>query len=751
MIIVHHARSFLWGWLAACSLAGTGYAHADGQNAMDEGVRTEEVQLPSQLELARLLDLCAQQLRVSIEYDPASLQGVVTLRSQQPLTPDELWSFANRQLVQRGLTSVRQPGSDALSVVRLDAAASIARIEGDAQAATPRAGFETIILKPKHRSAREIADGARSAITKQTGVVTQTGGESSNDPGGIVLVSDTVPRLEQVRMLVAALDVPQPTASIHEVEVRNLAADTLVALVKDLSAKQESATGVKVKGDVIVSPSGRSLMVLADNAALPYWLDLITRLDREEAISTRTYRVRSFRAEQVAALVEQSLGQRGGQNADARLRIVIDDLTSSLVVTASSSQHEGIASVVARLEENQPPSLPVKTFRIKNRAVEDVVATLTNLLDAGVFDAGTAGSRESVSGAASQRSDRPMTQGGATGNLSTTFLPAADASPVSTRTTGSAGGSSSSSSLRLTADSATNTLIAVGDAAMLAQLESILPELDVRQPQVMLDVTLVSLSDSESRNLGIELERLGRIDNTAYRIASLFGLSTAGAAGRTVAESAGFTGAVLNPGEFSVVVKALETLNKGRTQSSPRLLVTNNEQATFSSVVQQPFTSAVSSSGGTAQGFGGTEDAGTTIAVRPQIAQGDHLVLTYSIKLSSFVGSSAAPGLPPPKQQNAVDSIATIPDGHTVVVGGLELLTDADGASQLPGLGSIPLVGNLFKSQSRQASMSRFYVFIRANILRNAGFEDLRIISDDTGGPVGVDDGFPELAPQIMR
>jgi general secretion pathway protein D len=698
------------------------------------------IELPSSLELARLLDVCAQQLRLDIEYDPGVVQGSVTMRAADPLTPQQLWELANRQLVQRGLTSVRQPGSDALSIVRIDAAASLARVEPIDEPASLRAGFETILLRAPGRTSRELAELARTVTSKQGGQVTEAGGEN----GSVVLVSDVTARLDQVRMLVAALDQPSPLASILEVTPTHLSAETLVAIVKSVHAKQEAAQGSKVKGDIIVAPSGKSLLVLGDASSRPYWLDLIARLDRQEAISTRTYRTASFRPQQVAALLEQSFGSK--QQEDGT-RIVIDDLTSSLSITASASQHEVIAAMIARLEENQPAPLPVRSFKIKNRSVEDVVATLTNLLDAGVFDAASTGSRTGVNDAARQRSERPLTTGGSIGNGTATLLPAASSSPVTTRSSGNG----ESGGLRLTADAATNTLIAVGDAGTLAQLEAVLPTIDVRQPQVMLEVLLVSLTDAEGRNLGVELERLGKINNTAFRVASLFGLSTASAAGRVVGDATGFTGAALNPGEFSIVVRALETLNKGRTQSSPRLLVTNNEQATFSSVIQQPFTAAVSSSGGTAQGFGGTEDAGTTISVRPQIAQGDHLVLTYSIKLSSFVGDSTAPGLPPPKQQNAVDSVATIPDGHTVVVGGLELLTDSDGTRQIPGLGRLPLLGNLFKSRNENTSASRFYVFIRAHILRNSGFEDLRYLSDEQSGAAKVDDGFPDVHPQVIR
>ena len=299
----------------------------------------------------------------------------------------------------------------------------------------------------------------------------------------------------------------------------------------------------------------------------------------------------------------------------------------------------------------------------------------------------------------------------------------------------------------------------MGEPTALAQLEALLPSLDVCQPQVMLEAFLVSLSDSQSLNFGVELERLRVGSDTFVRLSSLFGLSGASGSGagqtRTVGDSAGFTGAVLDPGDFAVVVRALENLNNGRSLSSPKILVTNNEQATFNAVLQQPFASTNASNTVSTTSFGGTQDAGTTISVRPRIAQGDHLSLTYSVSLSSFTGSASDPRLPPPRQQNSVQSVATIPDGHTVVVGGLEVTTEGRNTSQVPLVGDIPLVGELFKSRSRTSSRTRFFVFLRAGVLRQRSLEDLRHVSEADLGRDGMSAGipgdYPELEPRVVR
>ena len=78
------------------------------------------------------------------------------------------------------------------------------------------------------------------------------------------------------------------------------------------------------------------------------------------------------------------------------------------------------------------------------------------------------------------------------------------------------------------------------------------------------------------------------------------------------------------------MVRALQLNNKGNALSNPKLLVTNNQRAVFSSTLQQPITQQTrTGSNDTTFSYGGSESAGTTISVQPQIAQGDHLSLTY--------------------------------------------------------------------------------------------------------------------------
>ncbi len=762
------------------------------------------VSLAGQIELARLVDTVAQRLKLNIEYDASLLKFPVTLRLEGGLTDEELWLLVNRALAARGFTTVRQcgvgggmdGGKASYSIVKLTDAAGAAAInlvdrpivQGEL---TP--GFQSLVVRAKHRPAKDLVEqlGRGGARPGGAGAGGPGGGAISTiGDSGLILISDLSPRIEQVMTLLNLLDTPASHTVVEEVPIHNLPAAQLVTLLLQLSGKKDAVSGEKSPGDILAAPDGNAVLLVAPQSGLESWKSLITTLDRREPVETQTYTPRHFPANDVARLIEQtvvkgsggSVGGAGAAGSDPRWKLVVDDLTGSLIVTATPTQQDAIQALLTRLD-SVPASArrPMRTFVVKNRSATEVAATLEQLLRAGVLDAADESANEANKG--SVRSPGGLEAaypklGKPEGNAPTVIplppLPSGSgatgpnpSSLIGSRSVESSdsqfghfpdrhrGGSSGAreAGTLLTVDKGTNTLIVVAEPRVLDQIETLLKTLDVRQPQVMLDVLLLTLNEGQTLDLGVELEKLVMSGDTLLRLSSLFGLGSRGSGGDRAGpdNASGFTGVVLNPGDFSVVVRALETLNRGRSLTMPKLLVGNNEQATLDSVVQQPFASVNASNTVSTTSFGGTQDAGTVVTIQPQIAQGDHLLLQYSVSLSSFLGSAASPTLPPARQQNRVQSVATIPDGFTVVVGGIDIQNKSNTISQVPLLGSIPIIGEVFKSRNNADSRSRFYVFIRANIMRNQSFEDLKYVSGREVVAAQVDDGWPEVKPRVIR
>ncbi len=720
------------------------------------------VQLPSEMELARLVDLAASRRGVRVEYDASALKSGVTLRMLDGLDDSSLWQFAQESLQYRGFVFVMREGSGTYAVVRLAEAASQAPVVHEPLPPVGKLpeGYVTCVVKARYRSSKDLGEAVKPLLSKPGGAVASVPGTD------LLMISEFSERFDALRPVLELLDSASAGAVVREVELRHTSADALVPLLTQVAAKKELVTGQRPVGDVIAGAAPTSVLVIAPAGEIGAWAALVEQLDARAATETRAYTPRVFPAADVGRLAEQTAGA-----GDDRFRLVVDDLTGTLIVTGTREQHERVSALVERLDAVEGAAArPVRAFAIRNRGAGEIVGTLQQLIAAGILESGGPDTSASTSNA--------QQTAGPSQSFNPTFNPqVGDAGAASTKNVVSAAGSPTAASaaarshpllpgredrrsepsrpagLTLTADEGTNTLIAVGEPRLLAQVEALLVMLDVRQPQVMLEVTLVSLSESDTLSLGVELEKLDALGDASVRLSSLFGLSSATSGGaRTVGDAAGFTGAVLSPGDYSVILRALANVSEGRTTTMPKVLVSNNEQAQFSSVVQQPVTTTnIVSRDVTSTSFAGTQDAGTTISVRPQIAEGDHLVLTYSITQSAFVGQAAAAGIPPPRQNNSVSSSATIPDGHSVVVGGLEVLGESESVAKVPILGDIPLLGEVFKSRSTGVTKSKFYVFIRPVIMRHETFEDLKFASEKPAAESGVMDGLPAWEARVMK
>ncbi len=708
--------------------------------------------LAGEVELARLVDLCAQRLGLKIEYDAKTVQGAkVTLRLGEPVTDEELWALTNQLLATRGLTSIQPPGQEeVLSIVKLTDAASLARVE---QVVPPEtlAGFANVVVQIEHRSVKDVIEAMKPLLSKPGGTMTALGDD------GRILLSALRPRINQILWLLESFDLPGAETIIRVIPSQYVNATQLASSVTAAVTARNtmSIRPRQLAGKLSPQSGDESVVLVAPEDELQTWLELLGQFDRRQAVETRSYTPRHFALDEVEQLIEQTARDLGPRGSGGQWRLVTNDLTGALIVTATPSEHKTIEGLIQRLDAVPAEARrPVRVFAIRNRSVNEIVDILTQLIEAGVLEGGGYEAKGNPKATTSrQQTQRAVLPPGAEPP------PRSQAEPRGSgqrRVTGSSS-ITGEPSLVLTADEGTNTLIATGDARRLAQLEQLIGQLDVRQPQVMIEVMVVSLTEGQTLDLGVELEKLQVYGETLITLSSLFGLGPApGIAGAVdgmalPGAGAGFTGVALNPGDFRTLVRALETLNEGRSLNIPRVLVNNNQQATLDSVLQAPFLSTNASDTIATTSFGGTQDAGTTVTVTPQIAAGDHLILEYAVSLSTFVGESSDPGLPPPRQQSNLQSVVTIPDGYTIAVGGMEIESSAEAISQIPLLGDIPLIGEVFKNRSRSTTRSRFFVFIRANVLRHDGFEDLKYLSDRDVLVAGVDDGWPVVEPRVIH
>lgn len=672
-------------------------------------------------------------LATPIEFNRSEVAGSIGLRLPSPVTRESLWELANRALATRGLTTIQLPGSPSISVVKLVDAAGLARLEARSLAGA-KAGFLRVLVELAHERTEGVAEGVKLVLSK-------SGSAALFKESKSILISDLRPNVEQALRVAARLDGNFAEMDVNEIAVEQASPLELVALIERIMSTKKAVFGEKPAGTVLAHPEGRSVLVIAPAIEMDTWRDLVRRFDRVEPTRTINYFPRRFGVRETASLVEQIVPVGSDQKG---WRVVADELTGVLVVTASASQHAAIEDLFQRLEStDEGPRRPIRSFPIKNRGVEELKDLLQAMLDKGALE-GLPEVQKTPTGEVVDRfpADAKSEQvRGPTGPIPALYKPTS----LTTKGLGD--------EVILTADKATNRLIAMGNARVLEQLGALIEELDVRHPQVLIEAMVVILTDDQTRSLGVELQKIGVDGDVQWRLASLFGLGSPDARGLTLPppSGTGASGVILDPGSFSAAIRALETIDKGRSLTIPKILVNNNQQASLNSVLQTPFASTNASTTVATTSFGGTLDAGTQITVTPQITEGDQLLLEYSISLSSFVGASTDPTLPPPRQENKLQSTVSVPDGYTVVVGGLEIESESKTSREVPLLGRIPILGALFSTQSKTESKDRFFVFLRTSVMRASSFEDLRYASGHDLAAAKVDDGWPRLEPRLIR
>jgi general secretion pathway protein D len=305
---------------------------------------------------------------------------------------------------------------------------------------------------------------------------------------------------------------------------------------------------------------------------------------------------------------------------------------------------------------------------------------------------------------------------------------------------------------RVTADPNTNTIIVVAPPQVQRTYEELIQHLDKRRPQVLIECTLVNLDTSNDFTLGVEILAKGSFGATNLLGFSRFGLSDLAADQHLqIIPGTGFNGTVISSDVADVVIQALAKNSRARVVSAPRILVNDNATGTLTSIAEEPYVSINTAVGTVATtSFAGYAQAGTEVTVTPHISDANYLQLEYTVALNNFTGAGSN-GIPPPRQTNAVDSAVTIPDGSTIIVGGLNRQNFSKTVNAVPILGQIPILEYLFSSRAESKEQGTLFVFLHPTILRDDQFADLKYLSEKDVSAARLKGDYPESEPLLMQ
>jgi len=363
-----------------------------------------------------------------------------------------------------------------------------------------------------------------------------------------------------------------------------------------------------------------------------------------------------------------------------------------------------------------------------------------------------------------EKLDRPTSgANGAAGNIYVVYLKNADATKLATTlraaisgdakpsttpsaTTGAgaaaatAASSQPSTGGQIQADASTNALIITATEPQYRQLRAVIDKLDGRRAQVFMESLIVEVSADKAAEFGIQWQgALGKAgDGVIGLLGTNFGkdgnnivtLATKAASGDAVPGRGFNFGAAQRLNGVYVLgflARFLEETGSGNVLSTPNLLTLDNEEAKIVIGQNVPFvtgnfTNTGSGSSGTVNPFQTIErkDVGLTLKFKPQISENGSIRLAVYQEVSNVLASTASSANGPTTSKRTIESNVIVEDGAIVVLGGL--LQDEYTGSQekVPGLGDVPLLGSLFKSESRSRKKTNLMVFLRPVVVRDA-------------------------------
>ncbi len=315
------------------------------------------------------------------------------------------------------------------------------------------------------------------------------------------------------------------------------------------------------------------------------------------------------------------------------------------------------------------------------------------------------------------------------------------AAPGSAGTAPLAGSGQPSTGGQIQADPATNALIITAPEPQYRQMRAVIDKLDQRRAQVLVEVLIAQVSSKRAAEFGIQWQTgLGKAGNSVVggigtnfgTTGNIIGLSAASNAAGLA--SAGI-GKGLNLGlarqingvyVLGALAKFLEDNNEGNILSSPNLLTLDNEEAKIIVGRNVPFVTGqftnTGASGGATNPFQTIErkDVGLTLRIKPQISEDGQVRLQVFQENSGIEGDTSSNANGPTTTKQSIETNIVVEDGGILVLGGLAEDSFNNGAQKVPGLGDIPLFGNLFKSESRTRDKRQLMLFLRPVIVRDA-------------------------------
>ncbi|CAB0151150.1 Type II secretion system protein D [Pseudidiomarina piscicola] len=514
-------------------------------------------------------------------------------------------------------------------------------------------------------------------------------------------------------------------AAIPVVDDNSLGGDTLVTRVvpvnnvsvRELAPLLRLLADSSGGGNVVSYDPSNVIMITGRSETVQRLTEIIERVDRAGNQDVDVVKLEYASAAEIVRIAS-TLYEKANEGTPPLLipKVVADERTNSVIVSGEPRARQRVVELINRLDQDLKTEGNTRVYYLKYAKAKELVDVLQ-----GVSESIQAEMGNSANAAQQARMAR------------------------------SGGGGPSNAQINISAHEDSNSLVITAQPDLLANLENVIRQLDIRRAQVHVEAIIVEIFEGDGIDLGLQWisEDGGMVQYANGRQVPIGPLAAAAyqareREGRTtqtivdgnlvtttepdepgdvslLAELLGnvngmMIGVVKN--DWGAILQAVSTTTNSNILATPSIMTVDNEEASF--LVGQSVPTITGSTAGdnndnpfqTVE----REDIGIKLNVTPQINEGDAVQLVIEQEVSSLSGATAVDIT---INKRTLKTTVMADDGETIVLGGLIDEDVQQSESKIPLLGDIPLVGALFRSTSTTRQKRNLMIFLRPTIVRD--------------------------------
>ncbi len=491
----------------------------------------------------------------------------------------------------------------------------------------------------------------------------------------------------------------------------------------------------------LAAVAGTNALIVSDRASNIAQLETIVRnLDGTGQNDIEAISLQSSQAEEVIGLLE-SMSSTGAAKdfSGARVRIMADNRTNRILIKGDPATRKRIRHMIEMLDVPSADRLGgLKVFRLKYASAQNLSEILQGLVTGQAVNSNSnsnnSGSSNSINNLINNTANN--NQGGTGSGISTPGINLnantnSGQNPIS---------SFNANGVSIIADTNQNALVVKADPQLMREIESAIQQLDIRRQQVLIEAAIIEVAGDDADQLGVQWA-LGDISsgiglvnftNVGSSLASLAAGYLAG--GSALANAASnLRGSSLLLGDYregadgsrrlyGALIQALKDNTKSNLLSTPSIVTMDNEEAYIVVGQNVPFvTGSVTTNANGVNPYTTVErkDVGVTLKVIPHIGENGTVRLEVEQEVSN-VQPNKGQATDLVTSKRAIKTAVLAEHGQTVVLGGLISDNSIYSRQAVPGLGAIPGIGRLFRSDSNSNEKRNLLVFIHPTIVGDA-------------------------------